>query len=387
MYCDEFAYMELSIFYNVVAPLYEMNKTVLFIVSTLSGDDNFFTTMLNKALEKLDLGIFSFHVLVAIPVCKRCKEKKNYECKHNKHIVPDWKSEEKREEIKDLLENNLSVYRRESLGIVDFGKSKIFDQDALTYIENKVIQENSYYTKYHKQPKLLYLVIDPNAGGANHTAIVLLGLISGQLIVFGMDSFPSQSFEEQELFFTDFINQISDDEFLSQCQIIYCCERNTGFQSGVLQKLISSKINYYSLRENKKKDYGINTDFYKKNMYAKIGQQYINRRSIIFYDKLICSIEIINKIDKLKTVEERRLDLIKEFIIQLRRCKIVDRNEHSIVNSLCRWSGKTDDSGKRNKNINDDIAVSFLLGCYVLTMFIEQKFETVPYNLFIHCFQ
>ena len=44
--CEEAAAMDMSVFYEVVVPLMEMDRTSLICISTVKGSDNFYSKLL-----------------------------------------------------------------------------------------------------------------------------------------------------------------------------------------------------------------------------------------------------------------------------------------------------------------------------------------------------
>jgi hypothetical protein len=114
MFCEEAAYMDLSVFYEVVVPLWEMGEAVMIMISTPVDSFNFYSVLLD--MRDPDTGARIFLVFEAELICKRCAGKKNEEeCKHNLHWLPDWKSAEKLDVVKKIMKDNIAILKRESM--------------------------------------------------------------------------------------------------------------------------------------------------------------------------------------------------------------------------------------------------------------------------------
>lgn len=173
--------MDLAVFYEVVIPLLEMKKAVLIMISTPVDSFNFFSALMD--LKDPDTGENIFLVYHAELICDTCKlTKKPENCTHRKHLIPSWKSTEKQDIIKLILKDNVTILKRESMGVIsDEGTS---------------IVEKQYIKKFLKQPlwtldeydKVQYVLImcDPNTlGGATSSEMALTAIthINGKRVV------------------------------------------------------------------------------------------------------------------------------------------------------------------------------------------------------------
>lgn len=114
LYCEEAAYMDLGVFYEVVVPLWEMGEAVMIMISTPVDSFNFYSALLS--MTDPDTGQRMFLVFEVELICKRCMLKeKPEECKHNLKFLPPWKSAEKLDIVKVIMRDQVTTLKRESM--------------------------------------------------------------------------------------------------------------------------------------------------------------------------------------------------------------------------------------------------------------------------------
>lgn len=115
LYCEEAAYMDLGVFYEVVVPIIEMETACLIMITTPLGSYNFNTVLTQLRDEDGNPVINSIQVGL---ICKRCMEESEHpeNCTHRAGRRPDWKSEEKfRNIIKTMMHDQITRLRREAM--------------------------------------------------------------------------------------------------------------------------------------------------------------------------------------------------------------------------------------------------------------------------------
>jgi len=106
--------MDLSVFYEVVVPLWEMGNAVMIMISTPVDNFNFFSMLLDMRDPETQQRVFLVYEVDLI--CKRCKLKeKPEECRHNLRFLPEWKSANKLEVVAQIMKDNITILKRESL--------------------------------------------------------------------------------------------------------------------------------------------------------------------------------------------------------------------------------------------------------------------------------
>lgn len=98
---EEAAYMDLRVFFEVIVPLLEMERTSLICISTILESFNFYSKLLD--LRDPD-GNQLFETLRFELICEACKASDTPEkCTHMLHLVPRWQSAERHKRIKMVM--------------------------------------------------------------------------------------------------------------------------------------------------------------------------------------------------------------------------------------------------------------------------------------------
>lgn len=182
LYVDEAAYTDLRMFYNVVVPILEVVHAVLLMISTLCDAWNWYTRMLERGKEMEKEGKEVYLVHMTDLICDRCKGKGNdaVNCRHKLDEIPPWKSAEKLDTVAVILgRNNRDILARESMNFLGGTKMRIFTQECIDKLKLRPFYERQPTIR----PKKLFIIIDPNAGGASHAAICAMTRIMGQTVV------------------------------------------------------------------------------------------------------------------------------------------------------------------------------------------------------------
>lgn len=191
IYCEEAAYMDLGVFYEVIVPLMEVKGTATICISTPLGSWNFYSELTEVRDEK---GRRVFNV------------------KHIEHGKrPSWKPEESfskasepfvfplppvsrvcvcahlaaRAQVKAIFGNRKTLFEREILGKIADAANAAFNKKLLDHFFNAPPIEEPHPVL----DNVIYVCVDPN-GGANasnasgsDTAIVSFFMSRGQLVV------------------------------------------------------------------------------------------------------------------------------------------------------------------------------------------------------------
>lgn len=185
--CEEAAYMDQQVFYEVVVPLLGLRDTALIAISTILDPSNFYTKLVDM---KDKAGNSLFDVQRFELVCEACKKTSTpWKCTHMTDTLPPWLSEDKHAKIRNFLPPEL--IGRETMGITMSDSSKAFEP---TLVESFVkaspaklprsVFERIYYDTLRKNPNgvraltaeefpsgAIYVAVDPSGGGASEYAI------------------------------------------------------------------------------------------------------------------------------------------------------------------------------------------------------------------------
>lgn len=122
---DEFAYIDVSLFFKTIVPILSLKLTSLLALSSPAGESNHFSTLMNL---KKDNGESFFQVVDCFQICPKCMKLERVKammCSHVKSTA-HWLSSKKIKELKVLYRANPEDAIRE------FGKKPKF----LIYAKN-----------------------------------------------------------------------------------------------------------------------------------------------------------------------------------------------------------------------------------------------------------
>lgn len=178
---DEMAYIAPDLFYEVILPLIGVSRTRIIGISTPTKDRfNFFHRMIHLRYPGTDDPVFKTYLVEV--VCKYCKRTKQHSsCRHELHKLPDWKSASKLEIIKLIYgPDREDMEARENLGMMLGDRDNIFEEAWLADLERRQRWENM--SPAHR-PSVIFMTVDPNAGGGSQMAIVSVAYIMEMLVV------------------------------------------------------------------------------------------------------------------------------------------------------------------------------------------------------------
>lgn len=366
--------MSLMVFYKVVLPILEVLYTVLIMISTLSDAWNFFSRILDKGEEDMKTGTPKIVVYRQRMICDRCLAKKegSSDCHHNDDDVPEWKEGTTRDLVRIILgAENEDIFRRESMGVAAGATNRCFAENKV----NALLNARWYERREDIRPSQIFVALDPNAGGASHAAIVAIARMEdAQLVVCGMDSLQTKDPGQAKLFIRWFIDQIRDDPYLQNAEIVYACENNNGLTSGLMEEVMTHVPNSRTVYEGPNKTAGIYTDPYKKNAYCQFLRQELDGDRIKFLRNFVTTHTMpynnratSNTAQGVATTEdERRLLIRRELHQQALRARpnprpyLTDFNQRVIS-----WSAKCNAEGQIVAGMNDDLLLALCIVIYL----------------------
>ena len=122
--CEEAAFIEPAVFYEVIVPLLEVKSTALVCISTPLSESNHYSELCNTKNKK---GEDVFRTIRVGLVCDACREAGlAATCTHRAADVPTWKSDEGREVVNALYGDRTTLLMRESLGMVCEDANTVF---------------------------------------------------------------------------------------------------------------------------------------------------------------------------------------------------------------------------------------------------------------------
>jgi hypothetical protein len=196
--CEEAAYMDQQVFYEVVVPLLGLRDTALIAISTILGPDNFYT----KLVELKDKqGKTLFDIQKFELVCDACRKTATpWQCTHMTDTLPPWLSEDKHTKIREFLPAEL--IGRETMGITMSDATRAFEGPLVDrfaaraavqlpplkrWLSDNVLFINPIGApdpQAHQVPgSAIYTAVDPSGGGASEYAIASVLHHAGVLTV------------------------------------------------------------------------------------------------------------------------------------------------------------------------------------------------------------
>ena len=183
---DETSFMSDTLFFDTMLPMVEKKGCVLLMNSTLVDRYNFYTRILDKLEEEQQQPKPCGHVFRLTLICQRCLDRERMigisatHCKHMLHLIPPWKEASKLETVRRLMDSDREkIFRRESLGVLAGSSKTLFDHNDIKYFN-----EMPYFQRrIDVKPDPLYLIVDPNAGGPSHMAIILMTRFCDKMVV------------------------------------------------------------------------------------------------------------------------------------------------------------------------------------------------------------
>jgi len=158
LYCEEAAYMDLGVFYEVIVPLMEMRGAATICISTPISSWNFYTELTELRDDRGDL---LFNVIKVGMVCHRCLgTDREAECEHPTGDKPDWKLETT-EKMRAIYGHRTTLLMREVMG-------KVTDADNLAF---EVPHLKSFFAASgvpdpHTGMTHVFVAVDPNGGAS-----------------------------------------------------------------------------------------------------------------------------------------------------------------------------------------------------------------------------
>jgi hypothetical protein len=388
LYCDEAAFMNLDVFYQVIIPLFEMKRAALICISSPLDSYNFYSKLLktrNPATGELIFRVYQLRL-----ACDRCmKTEHPTRCQHNLKYIPPWKSEDKLTVVKIIMQELESVLERESFGIVSDASNSLFSKLSQKQLKNG----EPYEPMRDTCANAVLITCDPNQGGPNELALVATVYQRGQYVIVGMVSHECKTVEEVETLFRSFLRKLRAHPWLHLSTFMFVAERNTGRESGHLKNLFMSERGpNYAIRQDPKHDYGWWTTNEEKMRYAYQTRDALAGEAVLFVRDMVC----FNPMAKLSLAASSGAggeEMVRDEMYRLAVDKLFDQmaryhereirglSAASVPRSVV--SGKMDADGKLMRSMNDDLmfCLTFNIGIWKK---IQQHLVPMDYSILEH---
>jgi hypothetical protein len=379
--------MDTEVMFKVVLPLLEVDDTVIIMISTLVDQWNFFTQLLDKGNQEMLTDHPRILVFRQRLICDRCAKKREHatECSHCEADVPPWKRSSTRELVRVVLgDHNVSIYLRESTGTISDFPDVIFSPQAA----RRMLATPFIKRREDLRPTEVFVSVDPNNGGGSHTAITACVRLNGMLIVCGMESMRTTDPAEIRCLISYFVTQLREDPWLSGAKIVYACENNNVVIMGLMEEVMPAFDNVHRVHERPNRPPGVNTDAWKKNLYAHLMRQELNRGAVHFLENFITCFDMPSLpggngrlTSAGMTSEEACTAHRRELFEEVKRARPIYSKQATDLNKvMVGWSAKCDAEGKPCPGLNDDLLLSLCINTYILRSWEE---DTLYSKLFM----
>ncbi len=247
---------------KVIVPLM-MTGAVNFWITTIDSSEN----MVNTVVDNIKSGKISFIKLMQHSLaCETCKNLGMLtKCTHKVIEHPRWNNPKSIEKIK-LLINDEETFMRETMGLASM------EQSERAFPEGEIRKlMKSERVKVETEPKVVYLSVDPAAGGkGSKYAILSSCYIKQRLVILGIDQIRSRQPEENDALLIKHINTIrklkTDGRYyLARANIVLIVEANLGFEHyRIANTLTANGIEYIKLNEHNG-NFGLYTNAFLKS--------------------------------------------------------------------------------------------------------------------------
>ena len=186
VYCEEAAYMDPAVFYEVIVPLMEVQGTATICISTPAGTWNFYSELTELRDDRGDL---VFNVIQVGMVCDRCKgTEREHECQHPTGDRPEWKPDDTFDKVKAIYGNRRTLLQREVMGQIADDMNQAFRTNDL-----KAFFTGPCHREPHGPVDVVYVAVDPNGGTSgegggtgSETAVVSFFYSGSNVVVSGV---------------------------------------------------------------------------------------------------------------------------------------------------------------------------------------------------------
>lgn len=172
--------MAQDVFYEVIVPLLEMDRTALLCISTPQDSLNFYSGMME--MKHPNTGLPLFRTIKVGLACDACiAAGKPEKCTHQSSLVPEWKSSSKHSMIKALYDmaGKGEMMQRESMGLVTENQSSCFDVAMIEAAFDEPFDMAPFFTR----TRWLFCCVDPTGGGRSCLAAVTVAFVENRMIV------------------------------------------------------------------------------------------------------------------------------------------------------------------------------------------------------------
>jgi hypothetical protein len=357
LYLEEAAFLDLSVFFEIVVPLLEMATTALIAISTPQDRLNFYSEMFEL---KDHTGEMFFRTIKVSLVCEPCLQSgKASECTHNQDLIPPWKSAAKLDMVRALYGDQSDLMARESMGAITDDATSLFPSQ-------KVLAFMSCSVQLEIQPEYIFMGFDPNGGGSSKMALVSVVFRGESLVVVGVDTAATDQHEQIEQMLKQHVRSLRGNPKLKHAYIIFLPENNLGQEAEHARHMLQHERRLYTVHEKRKA--GVCTTHARKELYALTLLEYINNETIAFAKGTVCANPMMDANTRLRITRKE----FQKQMVQFRKIILPSKQPFK--------ANKVVYSGKAKSGMNDDLVMTLMIAVYWGREFLRRRIVGIPYD-------
>lgn len=348
IYMEEAAFMDISIFHEVIVPLLEMDSTALICISTPQDRSNYYSVMFDMVDPKSKEPLFNTIELSL--VCDACKLGPHPEkCTHMQHLIPKWKSSAKQSMVRQIYADNSADMLRESMGVITEETTAVFES---TWIQ--ALRDRQRFVE--AQPlKYIWVGCDPNGGGSSQMAIVSVSMERNVYVLLGMETHAVKGHGEIKQLLIQHVRGLRRN--WPTAMIVFIPESNLGHEASHMTHMLRNETRIVALHE--RGEPGVNTSHKRKDLYASHAIEIFATSSIAMHQNFVCC-------NPFADANRREAEIIRSFYEQLQGfSKLIIKKEGNYALPKIVYTGK--------KSGNDDIMMTMLIALFWSTQFLTGK--------------
>lgn len=352
--CEEAAAMDTAVFYEVVVPLLELDRTALICISTILDSFNFYSKLMELKDENGD-NFFVIHNFVM--ACQNCIDEGTPEnCTHMFNSLPPWQSARKHKKIRAMMSDQQELLQRETMGI----QSDAFGSAFKTKAIRALLRRAKTPISTTMPARHVFMAIDPSGGGESHFALVTCFYEGGAMFVCGLESIPAKNPSDYENGLRTHSRMLRQDPKFANSLLVVCPEANLGFESEHIAKIMRTTPCTIIMQECSNGMAGMKTTHKSKEVMCNLLSEKLDQDAVHIYDKLVCSTGNSQK-------------AVDDLLTQLQNYSII----YAVPDKMAHFqSSKKTYSGKHQGN--DDMAVMIQFNILAFTRF----FKNTTYNVY-----
>jgi hypothetical protein len=188
---EEAAFISPALFYEVIAPLLGVERTVVLAISTPDeSEDNYYSRLMDIK-DPMEENAPLFKTIRIGLACDTCvSNNQASQCTHKQKLVPPWKSSRRQDKMRKIMAADKHLFMRENLGMISNSTQFMFPPHMVKRLHDATPFQ------FSRKCNLLYCAIDPSGGGTQSDyAVSTICVEKGEHVIVGLDHSDSGSIE------------------------------------------------------------------------------------------------------------------------------------------------------------------------------------------------